>query len=145
DTLSDTDELSPSDLSPELTKHFRGLRLWLPLKVLGLAPFRAALSEKIQLARYFHDRVGEIAGFEIGPDPDLSVVTFRYVPESGDPDEFNQRLIQEIHRDGRVFLSTTQLDGRFTLRMAAVCFRTHQADIDTAVEVLQEMVERIKE
>ena len=27
---------SPSDLSPELTRHFRGLRLWLPLQMAGL-------------------------------------------------------------------------------------------------------------
>lgn len=145
DTLRDTDELSPSDLSPELTKHFRSLRLWLPLKVLGLTPFRAALSEKIQLARYFHKQLAMIDGFEVGPEPDLSVVTFRYVPKTGDADEFNQRLVREIHRDGRVFMSTTQVDGRFTLRMAAICFRTHKNDIDLALEVLQEVVTRIKD
>jgi aromatic-L-amino-acid decarboxylase len=51
------DELSPMDMSPELTRHFRGLRMWLPLKVLGVAPFRAALTEKIKLARHFHERL----------------------------------------------------------------------------------------
>jgi aromatic-L-amino-acid decarboxylase len=143
DTLGDIAETSPSDLSPELTRHFRGLRLWLPLKVLGLAPFREALSEKIQLARYFHEQIAAMDGFEVGPAPDLSVVTFRYIPKSGDADVFNQRLVREIHKDGRVFISTTQVDGHFTLRMAAVNFRTHRADIDTALEVIGEMVSRI--
>ena len=144
DALDDTDELSPSDLSPELTKHFRGFRLWLPLKVLGLAPFRSALLEKMQLARYFHERLRALDGFEVGPVPDLSVVTYRYIPKSGDPDEFNKRLVKAVHEDGRVFISTTQLDGRYTLRMAAVCFRTHKEDIDTAVEVLEELAARIQ-
>ena len=39
------------NLSPELTRDFRGLRMWLPLKLLGAAPFRSALEEKLSLAK----------------------------------------------------------------------------------------------
>lgn len=143
DTVGANDELSPADLSPELTKHFRGLRLWLPLLLHGLAPFRAALEEKMLLARYFHERISAIPGFEVGPHPDLSVVTFRYLPKSGDADELNEKLVQAIHRDGRVFLSSTILDGRFTLRLAVAAFRTHIDTIDLTVEVLQEQIRRL--
>lgn len=145
DTIIADHEISPAYLSPELTKHFRGLRLWLPLQVLGLAPFRAALSEKIRLARRFHERLAEVDGFEVGPYPDLSVVTYRYVPKRGDADVFNRELVKAVHADGRVFVTTTQLDGRFTLRMAAVCFRTHQADIDTAIDVLTELTRDLED
>ena len=144
DTLGAVEEVSPANLSPELTKHFRGLRLWLPLQALGLAPFRAALSEKMRLARYFHERMQSVNGFEVGPEPDLSVVTYRYVPKRGDVDAFNERLVEALHKDGRIFISTTRLDGRFTLRMAAVCFRTHCADVDAAVDVLTETAKRLE-
>ncbi|WP_456425754.1 pyridoxal phosphate-dependent decarboxylase family protein [Rhodocaloribacter sp.] len=144
DTLGAVEEVSPANLSPELTKHFRGLRLWLPLQVLGLAPFRAALSEKMRLARYFHERMRAVNGFEVGPEPDLSVVTYRYVPKRGDVDAFNEKLVEALHKDGRIFISTTRLDGRFTLRMAAVCFRTHRADVDAAVDVLTETAKRLE-
>lgn len=140
DALEAGNELSPADLSPELTKHFRGLRLWLPLKLLGLAPFRAALEEKLLLARYFYEKIQEVEGFEVGPYPDLSVVTFRYVPKRGGADAFNQRLLQEIHRDGRVFLSSTTLNGRYTLRVAVLCFRTHLRTIDLTMSILKEKV-----
>ncbi|RMF63394.1 MAG: aminotransferase class V-fold PLP-dependent enzyme, partial [Calditrichaeota bacterium] len=93
DTLAAQDELSPADLSPELTKHFRGLRLWLPLKLLGLRPFRAALEEKILLARYFYEKLQAVKGFELGPFPDLSVVIYRYVPKRGDANAFNRKLV----------------------------------------------------
>ena len=73
DAAGDWGEVSPADVSPELTKHFRGLRLWLPLQLLGLAPFRAALEEKLLLARYFYGRI-QALGFEVGPSPELSVV-----------------------------------------------------------------------
>ena len=102
DAATARDEVSPADLSPELTKHFRGLRLWLPLKLFGVAPFRAALAEKMWLARYFRERLLERPGFAVGPEPDLSVVTFRYVPERGHADAFNRRLVQAIHDDGQI-------------------------------------------
>ncbi len=144
DTFDAVEELSPANLSPELTKHFRGLRLWLPLQVAGLAPFRAALSEKIHLARYFYEQIQQIDGFKVGPYPDLSVVTYRYVPKQGDADAFNQRLAQALHQDGHVFISTTRIKEMFVLRMAAVNFRTHREDVDAALAVLEKTAHRLE-
>jgi glutamate/tyrosine decarboxylase-like PLP-dependent enzyme len=143
DIPHDIEELSPSELSPELTKHFRGLRLWLPLQVMGLAPFRAALSEKILLTRYFHEKIGQLEGFERGPDPELSVATFRYVPPRGDANAFNQRLVQAVQHDGRVFLTSTRVGGKFVLRFAVVCFRSHREEVDEALDVLASMARRL--
>jgi aromatic-L-amino-acid decarboxylase len=134
--LEESGELSPADLSPELTKHFRGLRLWLPLKVHGVGPFRAALSEKIQLARYAYDRIQRSDGFQVGSYPDLSVLTFRYTPRRGDPNLFNHRLTEAIQKHGRIFISSTRLEGKLVLRLAISCFRTHLDDIDEALEIL---------
>lgn len=143
DALNSTDELSPADLSPELSKHFRGLRLWLPLKLLGVNPFRDALEEKIQLARYFYERLKEIKGFELGPYPELSVVTFRYIPESGDPDTFNRQLVNQVQKDGRVFISSTMLNGKFILRLAVLSFRTHLDTVDLLIKILKEKIETL--
>jgi glutamate/tyrosine decarboxylase-like PLP-dependent enzyme len=144
DTLKSRDELAPADVSPELSKHFRGLRLWLPLLLHGLAPFRAALEEKMLLARYFHERLSENPAFEVGPYPDLSVAIFRYLPKVGDANDFNRRLVEAIHGDGRVFLSSTVLDGRFTMRLAVSAFRTHLETIDLALEVLAEHAKHLE-
>jgi len=114
--------------------------MWLPLILLGTRPFRAALEEKRLLAHYFHREIGR-AGYEIGPPPDLSIVTYRWTPPGASPDrinEINQAIINGARRDGRVFLSSTMVDGRFTLRMAALAFRTHRRTIDLAVRVLRE-------
>jgi glutamate/tyrosine decarboxylase-like PLP-dependent enzyme len=134
---------SPAALSPELTKHFRGLRVWLPLLLHGLDPFRACLEEKLELARYFHARIAE-AGFEVGPEPDLSVVTYRWVPRTGDANAFNRRLIERVHADGRVFLSSTTIDGTFVLRLAVLSFRTHLELIDLTLEILRSGVEALE-
>jgi len=140
DALKGTEELSPADISPELTKHFRGLRLWLPLKLCGVAPFRAGLEEKLLLARYFYEEIQKINGFEVGPYPDLSVVTYRYIPKNGNADEFNEKLVKAVQNDGRVFISSTMLDGKFTLRLAVLSFRTHLATIDLLLKILKEKV-----
>lgn len=143
DIPENLEELSPAELSPELTKHFRGLRLWLPLKLFGLAPFRAALSEKIYLARYFHEKIQLVDGFEAGPFPDLSVVTYRFLPPRGGADAFNKQLIKKIQEDGRIFISSTRVDGQFVLRLAISSFRTHLDDIDEALGVLAWTVKRL--
>ncbi len=141
--LEGVEELSPAELSPELTRHFRGLRVWLPLKLLGVAPFQAALSEKIQLARYFYEQIQQIDGFEVGPYPDLSIVIYRYLPKRGDANAFNQRLMQAVQDDGRIFVSPTHVDGKFVLRTAVVSYRTHLDDIDEALEILSRTARRL--
>ena len=127
---------SPGDLSPELTRHFRALRLWLPLQLAGVAAFRAAQSEKIGLARYFHSRLAAMAGWEVGAPPDLSIVAFRYRPAAGDADAFNRRLLQRLQDEGRVFLSGTRIDGTDWLRCAILSFRTHLDHVDETIDVL---------
>ena len=71
-------------------------------------------------------------------------MTYRWVPESGDANAFNRALVDETHRDGRVFLSSTTIDGTVWLRMAALAFRTHLDTIDLALEVLRESVGRLE-
>jgi glutamate/tyrosine decarboxylase-like PLP-dependent enzyme len=127
---------SPAELSPELTRHFRALRLWLPLQMAGIAAFRAAQSEKLALARYFHARLSEIEGFDAGRPPDLSVVAFRYLPASGEVDEFNERLMAHIQQEGQVMLSGTRIDGSYRLRCAILCFRTHVEHVDAAIDAV---------
>lgn len=136
DTFGATEEPSPADLSPELTKHWRGLRLWLPLQLFGIQPFRAALEEKIWLCRYFYEEIQKL-GFEVGPYPDLSVCTYRFVPKIGEANEFNRRLVDYVQRDGRIFVSSTTIDGQVWIRLAVLSFRTHLREIDLLLEVFK--------
>lgn len=141
DTYQSIEEYSPADLSLELSRHFRGLRMWLPLQLFGVAPFRAALDEKIHLCRYFYTRLQTLENFDLGPFPELSITFFRYKPKQGDLNQFNQKLAKAIQDDGRVFLSTTLIDNDFYIRMAILNFRTHKAEIDLAIQIIQEKVE----
>ncbi len=125
-----------SEYSPELSRDFRGLRVWLPLKLHGFAAFRAALDEKLDLARHLYEALRTFDGFEV-LEPELSVVAFRYRPHSGDADEFNRGLLERINASRRVFLSSTILEGRFTLRACILCHRTHLDRIEEAAAIIR--------
>jgi glutamate/tyrosine decarboxylase-like PLP-dependent enzyme len=129
--------LSPADLSLELTRPFRGPRMWFPLKLFGLGAFRASIEEKLWLARYFHQEISKLDRFETGPYPDLSIVTYRYRPRMGDANTFNKRLLEAILDDGKIFISSTMIEGKYTLRVAILNFRTHRSTIDYLLALLQ--------
>jgi aromatic-L-amino-acid decarboxylase len=123
-----------ADISPELSRDFRGLRLWLPLKLFGINAFRDNLREKLALARWAWEELRHEPGFECLDEPQLSVVAFRYRPRRGDPDEFNARLLQRINARKRVYISSTRLRGQYVLRFCVLSFRTHTREIQMAVE-----------
>ena len=142
DIIGKEDEISPADISVEQTKHFRGMRVWLPLKLFGLKPFRAALEEKLYLTKYFYDEIQKIPGFEVGPEPELSVAIFRYVPKDKNADLFNKELIEAIQNDGRIFLSSTNINNVFWIRIAVVQFRTHLKQIDLLLDIIKKHINR---
>ena len=142
DVAGDT-ERSPCDFSAELTRPSRALRFWLPFKVHGSRAFAAALEEKLLLAQHFYDHCEKIGGIDLGPAPDLSVVTFRFCPGGIDADVATRALLDAIHRDGRVFMASTTIAGQFTIRMAILTYHTHVEDVDLALAVIRECTEKI--
>lgn len=128
-----------SDYSPELSRDFRGLRVWLPVQLHGLGAFRAALDEKLDLTRVLFDALAETPGLELPWQPELTVVAFRAesAPGDADPDERSRRLLDRINASRRVFLSSTMIRGRFTVRACIVSHRTHRDRIEEAIEIIR--------
>lgn len=130
-----------SEMGPELTRPYRGLRLWLPIKLLGIAPFRDALQEKLELAREAADEVRRMPGIEMIAEPELSLFAFRQVQPGltgAALDRANVAFLKRINARKRVFLTGTRLGGRFALRMCVLSFRTHRERVAMAVEDIRE-------
>lgn len=132
-----------SEMSPELSRSFRGLRIWLPLKLYGIEAFRQNLAEKLQLTTWLYERLSAEPGIELFAPPDLSVIAFRYRPARGDIEAFNRELLARIVRSGRLFLSSTMLNGQFAIRICILSFRTHKAEVEEALEVVLGMARRL--
>lgn len=123
-----SDRVDFCDMSPELSREWRGLRLWLPLKMHGIEPFRDNLDEKLTLIKAAEEALRAIPHLEIVARPQLSVLAFRLRPKElggAELDDLNQRLLDGVTRRQRVLLSSTRLDGRLVLRIALLSFRTH--------------------
>jgi len=138
DVAEETEIPSFGDYSPELSRDFRGLRVWLPMKLHGLQAFRDALDEKLDLARFVYEELRDTAGFELPWEPDLTVVPFRYAFRARDPEEGNRELLERINATGRVFLSSTMLRGQFTLRVCILSHRSHRDRVEECVEIIKE-------
>ncbi|HEX2266602.1 MAG TPA: amino acid decarboxylase, partial [Actinomycetota bacterium] len=98
----------------------------------------------LDLARAIYDALVEAPGFELPWEPELTVVPFRYVPETGDAEAFNRALLERINASKRVFLSSTLIEGRFTLRACVVSHRTHRDRIDEAIAIIKSAAEDLE-
>lgn len=122
-----------ANLGPELTRDFRGLRLWLPLHLHGTAAFRDALDEKLDLARLAYQDLAADPALTVPWEPVLSTVTFRL---AGGDDSANLAFAERINATGRVFLSSTRIAGRVTLRLCILSHRTHREHVAQALAVI---------
>ena len=136
---------SPSAYGPELSRPYRGLRLWLSLMLFGAGAFREALSEKIQLAQHFYDALVQAdAPIDILHPPQTSALGFRLRRNEGESlDAWNTRnalWMQGVNARQRVHLSSTTVsapEGQlFTLRVCVLSFRTHEQHIQHCLEDL---------
>ncbi len=136
----------PSQFGPELSRPWRGLRVWLPVKLLGAARLRAAVAEKRALAVAAAERLARVPGLRLVAPPQLSLLAFRLErpgasPEQGDAD--TRELLARVNARQRVMLSGCTVDGRYLARICVLSFRTRAAHVDAAVEDITEEAGRL--
>ncbi len=139
DTKATTDKLySPAEVSPELSRHFRGLRMWLPLKLHGIDAFRNALNEKLLLTEYLWNWLRDIPNMAVSNKPDLTTILFRWEPDKTtlkssaqnlNYDELNQKIHKALLSKGDVFFSTTRIEDKHWLRLTVLSVRTHLDEV----------------
>ena len=123
----------------QLTRAFRALKVWMILKSLGKTELRRLWRKDIAVAAEVAKLAESEPRLEVMGRSDLSCFCVRYVPENGDPDALNRQLLDRIHRDGRIFLGPTVIDGLFVLRGCILNFRTRIEDARVCVNTLLEL------
>lgn len=128
DSLPDFDALTP-----ELTRDFRGLRVWLPLHLHGVDAFRRQLDEKLDLTKLAYDTLTADSRLEVPWVPDLTVVVFRL---AGGNDAAQLDFLRRINDSQRVLLSSTRIGGEVYLRIAILSARTHEDRVREALDII---------
>jgi aromatic-L-amino-acid decarboxylase len=124
-----------NELTPELSRDMRGLRVWFPLVLHGVGAFRAALDEKLELTHTIHAALLEDPNIEVGWDPELTVVAFRM---RGRDEEATKELLSRINASKRVFLSSTLIRGAYWVRVCIVSHRTHADRIEECAAIIRD-------
>ncbi len=134
------------DCSPQLSRGFRALKIWMTFKAYGAKKLRAAIESNIEIMRELADQIDESEDFErISPVP-LSVVCFQYRTadlsvhqQSEFLDRLNGELLTAVEQDGRIFLSGTKINGRTVLRACSVNHRLQRTHVNLLFEVVREV------
>ena len=77
EVLTDTDDWSPSDYAPHLTRRARGLPTWFSLAVHGTDAYRDAVDITIATTEAATELIRSLDHLELVTEPELSVVVFR--------------------------------------------------------------------
>jgi aromatic-L-amino-acid/L-tryptophan decarboxylase len=130
---SPDDAVNLSEVSIPLGRRFRALKLWAVLRCYGRAGLQERLREHIRLAELFESWIRDEPGWEVTAPRLFSLVCFRR--EGSDED--NERLLERVNETGEVFISHTRFVDRYQLRLAIGNFRTTEADVRLAWDVLR--------
>jgi glutamate/tyrosine decarboxylase-like PLP-dependent enzyme len=134
------------DYGPQLHRNFRALKVWMTFKAYGAEKLRAAIESNIQIMRYLANRIDESQDFvRLAPVP-LSVVCFQYRTtddfrrtDQRYLNDLNNRILDALEKDGRVFLSGTTIHGQRALRACSVNHRLRREDVDLLLDVTRQV------
>jgi glutamate/tyrosine decarboxylase-like PLP-dependent enzyme len=138
--------LDYKDYSPQLSRSFRALKVWMTFKAYGASKLRAAIESNIAIMRYLGNQIDKADDFVRLAPVTLSAVCFQYRTADRsvheDPeylDGLNQRLLDALEKDGRVFLSGTKIHGKSALRACSVNHRLRREHVHFLLDVIREV------
>ena len=122
--------------SVELSRRFRALKVWLSLRYHGAQAFREAIAEDLRLALHLALRIDERDELELLAPVNLSAVCFRYVRDGKSEEELNAlnaEIVKRSQREGRVFFSNANINGKFALRACITNHRSSEKDVEAVI------------
>lgn len=128
------------DWQVPLGRRFRALKLWFVIRHYGVEGLRHHVRRHVALAQSFADWVRRSDSFELAVDPPLNLVCFRHIGG----DAINEALLDRLNGSGRLYLTHTKLDDRYTLRLCVGQTHTEARHVKQAWERIQKTAKEIE-
>jgi glutamate/tyrosine decarboxylase-like PLP-dependent enzyme len=134
------EEVNFADRGVQLTRYSRALKIWVSVNYFGTDAIAAAIQDAMERARLLESLVAASPDFEILSPAQFGIVCFRARPagvEESKLDALNEMINARVVEGGRFLISSTRLNGHFSLRMCTLGFRTTHDDIRELFSVIE--------
>ena len=143
DTLWGGNHPNFADRGVQLSRSFRALKVWMSVQTFGMAAFRNAVANGMELASRADEHVRASPVLELLSAASLGIVCFRAHPDGADLDEealekINRKVLAQVFWDGAAIMSSTKVEGRFSLRLCIINHTTTWDDVRETLEAVEQ-------
>lgn len=128
-------------------RRFRALKLWFVIRNFGVSGLQNLIRKHISIASKLEEWVDKDPEFEVMAKRIFNVVCFRYNPKSIVDEDilnlFNERLVKDLNETGKLFLTHTKVDGKYTLRMVVGQTSVEEEQVERGWELIKQTSKRL--
>jgi len=129
------------DWGVPLGRRFRALKLWSVIRSFGVDGLREKIRYHLSLASNLAETIAGEPDFEILAPVIFNLVCFRFRPAGKTEEELNlinEKLMHKLNDSGKIYLSHTMIDGKYTLRMVVAQTNVTSAHVESAWRLIRE-------
>uniref|UniRef100_A0A6N2MCN5 Tyrosine decarboxylase n=1 Tax=Salix viminalis TaxID=40686 RepID=A0A6N2MCN5_SALVM len=122
-----------------LSRRFRALKLWIVIRMHGIANLMFHIRSHVNLAKRFESLVAKDSRFEVVVPRRFSLVCFRLKHNDAcKASELNRKLLAAVNESGRAFMTHSVVGGLFIIRCAVGSTLIEERHVDDLWKLIQE-------
>lgn len=130
-----------------LGRRFRALKLWFVMRSYGIEGLQEKIRQHISHAQNLKNEFEQHNHFELLAPVPLNTICFRFHPDFIDDEKklnnLNEKLLNQIQESGKLFLTHTKLDGKYTIRIVLGNTNLEQRHVDEAWRLIQKFANNL--
>lgn len=134
-------------VSAQWSRRMNSLKLWLTLRVHGRQAYEELIERQMRLAGEMAEWFRTSKDFELAAPQKLPILNFRIKVDGteAERESANKALVDEVTRDGRLWISHTYVNGKSVCRMMVISYLTDEHNLDYLKQALAGAVARMKQ